>query len=244
MIRDRFFMSGIWKEVIHLLVLEHVTKTYPGSVKALDDVSLKVNKGEFVFVVGQSGSGKTTLFRLLLKELEPTSGVIYIHNKNLGALRHRQIPKYRRGVGVVFQDFRLLKDRNVYENIAFAQRVVGTPGRHIRRNVMSMLELVDLRDKYKSFPSELSGGEQQRVALARALVNNPPLLLADEPTGNLDPKNAWDIMHLLEAVNKRGTTVLVVTHNKEIVEGMEKRVVTLSNGKIISDERKGGYIYV
>ncbi len=227
-----------------MIVLDQVSKIYPGNVQALKDVDLKVDKGEFVFVVGQSGSGKTTLFKLLLKELEPTSGNIYINNKNLEQLRHSQVPRFRRGVGVVFQDFRLLKDRNVYENIAFAQRIVGVPAHRIRKNVMTILELVGLREKYRSYPSQLSGGEQQRVAMARALVNNPPLLLADEPTGNLDPKNAWEIMRLLEAVNKRGTTVLVVTHNRNIVERMQKRVVTLSEGQIVADHRKGGYIYV
>ena len=227
-----------------MIVLDQVSKIYPGNVQALKDVDLKVDKGEFVFVVGQSGSGKTTLFKLLLKELEPTSGNIYINNKNLEQLRHSQVPRFRRGVGVVFQDFRLLKDRNVYENIAFAQRIVGVPAHRIRKNVMTILELVGLREKYRSYPSQLSGGEQQRVAMARALVNNPPLLLADEPTGNLDPKNAWEIMKLLEAVNKRGTTVLVVTHNRNIVERMQKRVVTLSEGQIVADHRKGGYIYV
>ena len=227
-----------------MIVLDQVSKIYPGNVQALKDVDLKVDKGEFVFVVGQSGSGKTTLFKLLLKELEPTSGNIYINNKNLEQLRHSQVPRFRRGVGVVFQDFRLLKDRNVYENIAFAQRIVGVPAHRIRKNVMTILELVGLREKYRSYPSQLSGGEQQRVAMARALVNNPPLLLADEPTGNLDPKNAWEIMRLLEAVNKRGTTVLVVTHNRNIVERMQKRVVTLSEGQIVADHRKVGYIYV
>ena len=227
-----------------MIVLDQVSKIYPGNVQALKDVDLKVDKGEFVFVVGQSGSGKTTLFKLLLKELEPTSGNIYINNKNLEQLRHSQVPRFRRGVGVVFQDFRLLKDRNVYENIAFAQRIVGVPAHRIRKNVMTILELVGIREKYRSYPSQLSGGEQQRVAMARALVNNPPLLLADEPTGNLDPKNAWEIMRLLEAVNKRGTTVLVVTHNRNIVERMQKRVVTLSEGQIVADHRKGGYIYV
>ncbi len=227
-----------------MIVLDQVTKIYPGNVKALDTISLKIQKGEFVFIVGQSGSGKTTLFKLLLKELEPTSGSIYINRKNLEKLRRSRVPKLRRGIGVVFQDFRLLKDRNVYENIAFAQRIIGIPGRKIKHNVMNVLKLVNLQEKYKSKPSELSGGEQQRVALARALVNNPPLLLADEPTGNLDPKNSWEIMKLLEEINKRGTTVVVVTHNREIVERMQKRVVTLNKGKIVSDERKGGYIYV
>ena len=226
-----------------MIALDQVTKTYPGDVKALKGISLQIKKGEFVFVVGQSGSGKTTLFKLLLKEMEPTSGTIYINNKNLGRLRRRRVPKLRRGIGVVFQDFRLLKDRNVYENIAFAQQGVGAPNRLIKKNVMAMLKLVGLPDKAKSYPNELSGGEQQRVALARALVNNPPLLLADEPTGNLDPKNSWEIMKLLEAINMRGTTVVVVTHNKEIVEKMQKRVITMSEGVIISDERKGGYIY-
>ncbi len=226
-----------------MIALDQVTKTYPGDVKALRGISLRIKKGEFVFIVGQSGSGKTTLFKLLCKELEPTTGKIYINNKNLGRLRRHQVPKLRRGVGVVFQDFRLLKDRNVYENIAFAQHVVGAPSRRIKKNVMDMLKLVGLEDKVKALPSELSGGEQQRVALARALVNNPPLLLADEPTGNLDPKNSWEIMKLLEAINQRGTTVVIVTHNREIVEKMQKRVVTMSQGVIISDERKGGYIY-
>lgn len=226
-----------------MIVLEHVSKSYPGNVQALKDINLNIKKGEFVFVVGPSGSGKTTLFRLLFKELDPTSGNIYINKKNLKKLRHKNVPKFRRGIGVVFQDFRLLKDRNVYENIAFAQQVVGVPNHKIRKNVMTMLDLVGLTDKVKSKPSELSGGEQQRVALARALINNPPLLLADEPTGNLDPVNSWEIMKLLDAINKRGTTVVVVTHNKEIVEKMQKRVVTLHEGSIVSDERKGGYIY-
>ena len=226
-----------------MIALAQETKTYPGDVKALKGISLQIKKGEFVFVVGQSGSGKTTLFKLLLKEMEPTSGTIYINNKNLGRLRRRRVPKLRRGIGVVFQDFRLLKDRNVYENIAFAQQVVGAPNRLIKKNVMAMLKLVGLPDKAKSYPNELSGGEQQRVALARALVNNPPLLLADEPTGNLDPKNSRDIMELLEDINKRGTTVVVVTHNQEIVDQMQKRVITLKNGRVISDEEKGRYRY-
>ncbi len=226
-----------------MIALDNVTKTYPGNVQALRGISLRVEKGEFVFVVGESGSGKTTLFKLLLKELEPTSGAIYINNKNLGKLRRKRVPILRRGIGVVFQDFRLLKDRTVYENIAFAQRVVGVPARNIRKNVMAVLALVGLTDKAKSRPDELSGGEQQRVALARALVNNPPLLLADEPTGNLDPKNSWEIMKLLEAINMRGTTVLVVTHNKEIVERMKKRVISMDKGLIVNDEKKGGYYY-
>ena len=210
-------------------------------VQALAGVDLEVKKGEFVFVVGQSGSGKTTLFKLLLKEMEPTSGTIYINNKNLGRLRRRRVPKLRRGIGVVFQDFRLLKDRNIYENIAFAQRVTETSTRIIKKKVPAALSLVGLAQKYKAFPKELSGGEQQRVAIARAIVNEPAILLADEPTGNLDPTNSWEIMKLLEEANDRGTTVLVVTHNQEIVNEMQKRVVTMKKGVIVSDEKKGGY---
>ncbi|MBS5521629.1 MAG: cell division ATP-binding protein FtsE [Clostridiales bacterium] len=224
-----------------MIALDNVYKTYSTGVSALNGISMKIKKGEFVFVVGSSGSGKTTLFKLLLKELEPTSGTIYINNKNIGRLRRRKIPRMRRGIGVVFQDFRLLKDRTVYDNIAFAQRVVGKSSRQIKESVPGLLSLVGLSDKAKAFPNELSGGEQQRVALARALANNPPVLLADEPTGNLDPKNAWEIMKLLEEINLRGTTVIVVTHNKDIVEQMQKRVITLSNGVIVSDEQKGGY---
>ena len=222
-----------------MIVLDNVCKTYNTGVSALNGVNLRIRKGEFVFIVGTSGSGKTTLFKLLLKELEPTSGKIYINNKNIGRLRRRKIPKMRRGIGVVFQEFRLLKDRNVYENIAFAQRVMGKSAKVIRETVPQMLTLVGLSDKAESFPNELSGGEQQRVSLARALVNNPPILLADEPTGNLDPDNAWEIMKLLEDINKRGTTVVVVTHNREIVERMKKRVITIDKGVVVNDEKGG-----
>ena len=222
-----------------MIVLDNVCKTYSTGVSALNGVNLRIRKGEFVFIVGSSGSGKTTLFKLLLKELEPTSGRIYINSQNIGRLRRRRIPKMRRGIGVVFQDFRLLKDRNVYENSAFAQRVVGKPAKVIKETVPQMLALVGLADKAESLPGELSGGEQQRVSLARALVNNPPILLADEPTGNLDPANAWEIMKLLEDINKRGTTVVVVTHNRDIVERMQKRVITIDKGVVISDEKGG-----
>ena len=225
-----------------MLELDHVTMKYPTGIIALNDVSISINKGEFVFIVGSSGSGKTTLMKLLLKELEPTSGTIIVNGKNYAKLKNRDIPKLRRDIGMVFQNFRLLKDRTVYENVAFAQRIVETPTRYIRRQVPSVLTQVGIGDKYKSYPKELSGGEQQRVALARALVNNPSIILADEPTGNLDPKNSWDIMNLLDEVNKRGTTVVVVTHNREIVNAMKKRVVTLKKGVIISDEKKGEYI--
>ena len=224
-----------------MITLENVSKSYAKGQPALNDVSLHIDKGEFVFIVGNSGSGKSTLIKLLLKELEPTSGTIIVNDQNLGKMKRRKVPKYRRGVGVVFQDFRLLKDRNVYENVAFAQRVVNRPTRVIRKRVPEVLQEVGLAVKYKSFPDELSGGEQQRVALARALVNRPDILLADEPTGNLDPKTSEEIMKLLEQINDRGTTVLVVTHNKEIVNAMKKRVVTMHEGSIISDEKEGEY---
>ena len=225
-----------------MIDLENVTKAYSTGIHALNGVSLHIDKGEFVFIVGDSGSGKSTLIKLLLKELDPTSGTIKVNGINLNKMKQRAIPKYRRKIGVVFQDFRLLKDRNVYENIAFAQRVVITPSKNIRKNVPAMLSLVGLAEKYKSYPKQLSGGEQQRVALARALVNRPNILLADAPTGNLDPKNSKEIMKLLETINERGTTVVVVTHNQEIVDQMKKRVIAMHRGVIISDERKAGYI--
>ena len=225
-----------------MITMESVSKSYSTGVPALNDVNLHIKKGEFVFIVGDSGSGKSTLIKLLLRELTPTSGRIIVNNYDLSRLRRRKVAKFRRNVGVVFQDFRLLKDRNVYENVAFAQRVIEVPTRQIRKNVPAMLSLVGLAGKYKAKTWQLSGGEQQRVALARALVNNPPILLADEPTGNLDPRNSWEIMKLLEEINRRGTTVLVVTHNREIVNAMRKRVITMKKGIIISDEEKGEYI--
>ncbi len=225
-----------------MITLDGVSKSYDKGKKALDNISLHIDKGEFVFVVGASGSGKSTFIKLLLKELDATKGTITVNGNNLKKIPRRRIPKYRRGLGVVFQDFRLLKDRNVYENVAFAQRVIEKPTNIIKRNVPEVLTLVGLAEKYKSLPRELSGGEQQRVALARALVNRPEILLADEPTGNLDPKNSIEIMKLLEEINRRGTTVVVVTHNREIVNAMKKRVVRLRKGVIISDEKEGVYV--
>ena len=222
-----------------MIVLENVSKAYNAGIPALNNVSLHIEKGEFVFIVGDSGSGKSTLIKLLLKELEPTEGDIIINGKSLNSIRRKQIPKFRRNIGVVFQDFRLLKDRNVYENIAFAQRVIAAPSKKIKHRVPLMLSMVGLAPKYKSHPRELSGGEQQRVAIARALVNEPKILLADEPTGNLDNHNAWEIMKLLDEINQKGTTVLVVTHNMEIVKTMKKRVITMKKGVVISDKRMG-----
>jgi cell division transport system ATP-binding protein len=218
-----------------MIKLEHVSKAYSAGIPALNDVNLEIKEGEFVFVVGDSGSGKSTLIKLLLKELEPTEGVITINGRKLHTIRHKQVPRFRRNLGVVFQDFRLLKDRNVYDNVAFAQRVIGASVRESRRRVPQMLSMVGLAAKYKSYPRQLSGGEQQRVAIARALINQPKILLADEPTGNLDSNNAWEIMKLLEEINERGTTVVVVTHNMEIVRVMDKRVITIKKGVIISD---------
>ena len=220
-----------------MITFENVTKSYGNGAPALSNLNIEIEDGEFVFVVGTSGSGKSTFIKLLLKELEPTEGKIIVNDTELRKLRSGKTAKYRRKVGVVFQDFRLLKDRNVYENIAFAQRVIGVSTREIKKNVPRMLSLVGLSEKYKSFPNELSGGEQQIVALARALVNKPALLLADEPTGNLDPGNSWEIMKLLDEINKQGTTVVVVTHNMEIVERMQKRVITMKKGIKVSDSK-------
>lgn len=233
-------LQRIQAPVIHF---DHVSKNYQKGISALDDISFSIEKGEFVFIVGNSGSGKSTLLRLMLREIAPTKGKVYVAGKELSRLHHYQISKYRRSIGVVFQDFRLLKDRNAYDNVAFAQRVIEVPPAEIKQRVPRMLSLVGLSEKYRAFPEEMSGGEQQRVALARALVNNPVILLADEPTGNLDPKTSWEIMHLLEEVNRRGTTVVVVTHNHEVVDSMQKRVIMLRKGKIVSDEKKGGYVY-
>ena len=223
-----------------MIKLTNVSKRYPSGNLALDNVSLDIDKGEFVFIVGSSGAGKSTLMRLLLREETPTSGRVIVNGRNVGEMKRRDIPYFRRTLGVVFQDFRLLKDRTVFENVAFAQRVVGASPRKIREEVPRMLKLVGLSSKYKSFPHQLSGGEQQRVAIARALINRPEVLLADEPTGNLDHENAAEIMKLLERINALGTTVVVVTHSQEMVDQMGKRVITLNKGRLVSDERKGG----
>ena len=199
--------------------------------------ALSREKSSLVVVYGRRRLGKSTLIKLIMKELEPTSGTIVVNGHNLGRMRHRKVPMYRRNIGVVFQDFRLLKDRNIYENIAFAQRVIGASPREIKKNVARVLSLVGLSEKYRSNPSELSGGEQQRVALARALVNKPQYILADEPTGNLDPENSWEIMKLLEKINEQGTTVIVVTHNMEIVKAMNKRVITMKKGVKVEDSK-------
>ena len=229
------------KKVIPIIAMDHVSKQYSTGVEALSDVSICIHKGEFVFVVGKSGSRKSTFIKLLLKELNPTEGRIFVGGRQVTNLKRKQVSLYRRKIGVVFQDFRLLKNKTVFENVAFAQEIIGMTKRDIARNVPIMLEMVGLKGKEKMYPHELSGGEQQRVAIARALINQPTILLADEPTGNLDPKTAWDIMMLLEEVNKMGTTVVVVTHNNDVVDVMQKRVINLEDGVLVRDEKKGGY---
>ncbi len=225
-----------------MIEITNVCKTYDTGNKALRNITITIEDGEFVFIIGRSGSGKSTLLKMLLKEVEPTSGKIVVNDMNLGKMPRRYVPKYRRKLGVVFQDFRLLKDRNVYENVAFAQRVIGASTRKMKERVPNMLQLVGLSAKYKYYPQQLSGGEQQRVAIARALINRPEVLLADEPTGNLDHHNAIEIMKLLDLINQKGTTVIVVTHSNEIVNMMQKRVITMDRGCIISDE-EGGFIH-
>jgi len=223
-----------------MIEFKNVSKKYSTGVEAVHNANFKINKGDFTFLVGTSGSGKSTLIKLILKEEKPSEGTIIINGKDTTFLKQSRVPYLRRSMGVVFQDFRLLPDKTVYENVAFAMYIVKASPRHIRRQVPMVLSLVGLSEKAKMYPNELSGGEQQRVALARALVNNPEMLIADEPTGNLDPETAWDIMRLLDDINKRGTTVVVATHAKEIVDQMRKRVIQIDNGEIVRDS-KGGY---
>ena len=223
-----------------MIEFKNVSKVYDTGTEAVHNANFKIDKGEFVFLVGSSGSGKSTLIKLILKEEEPTRGNIIINGKDTTFLKPKRVPFLRRSMGVVFQDFRLLPDKTVYENVAFAMYIVKATPRHIRRQVPMVLSLVGLSAKAKMYPNELSGGEQQRVALARALVNNPSMIIADEPTGNLDPDTAWEIMNLLNDINLRGTTVVMATHAKNIVDAMNKRVIHIEKGNIISD-RKGGY---
>ena len=224
-----------------MIKFENVSKIYENNVKALSDLNIEIGMGEFVFLVGPSGSGKSTFIKMLLKEVEPTTGQVIVGSTNLSKLTRKQIPYFRRKVGMVFQDFRLIPNLSVYENVAFAMKVVEATPKEIRKRVPMVLSLVGLSHKYKMFPNELSGGEQQRVSLARAIVNNPTVLIADEPTGNLDPKTAKEIMELLDDINKAGTTVLMATHAKEIVDSMKKRVLEIEGGEIIRDEKRGMY---
>ena len=226
-----------------MIEFRNVSKVYNKNVKALTNVNINIDKGEFVFLVGPSGAGKSTFIKMLLKEVEPSTGNIVMGNEDLSKIKRRQIPYHRRKIGMVFQDFRLIPTLNVYENVAFAMRVVGASPKEIRKRVPMVLSLVGLSDKYKMFPNELSGGEQQRVSIARAIVNNPKVLIADEPTGNLDPETAKEIMELIDDVNKAGTTVVMATHAKEIVNSMKKRVIAIDKGEVVSDVQNGGYEY-
>lgn len=224
-----------------MISLQNVSMKYSNGTIALDNIDLEIEKGEFVFIVGNSGSGKTTLIKLLMGELRQTSGDIKVNGRNIKRLKRRHLYKVRRDMGIVFQDFQLLDHLTIYENVAFAQKVIEMPHHKIRRNVPIALNLVGLGKKSDSYPNQLSGGEQQRAAVARAIVNAPHIVLADEPTGNLDPKNSWEIMKLLEDINKRGTTVIVVTHNKSIVDLMKKRVIQIKDGIIVRDEKRSDY---
>ena len=224
-----------------MIEYRNVSKTYDTGTEAVKNANLTINKGEFVFIVGKSGSGKSTMVKMLMKEEDPTDGSIYIDGFNISDMKKSKIPYLRRSMGFIFQDFRLLPDRNVYENVAYAMRIVQATPRQIRRQVPMVLSLVGLSNKAKMYPNELSGGEQQRVALARALVNNPSMIIADEPTGNLDPETAWEIMRLLNEINARGTTVVMATHAKDIVNAMKKRVIQIEKGVIVRDDKKGGY---
>lgn len=224
-----------------MIELTNVSKTFASGIDALHDITLNIGKEEFVFLVGSSGAGKTTLLKLLYREDIPTAGKVIVDRVNVADLDPSQVPFLRRNIGIVFQDFKLLQRRTVYENVAFALRVTGAPRSTIRRKAMQALELVGILRRVNSFPDELSGGEKQRVCIARAIVNNPPILLADEPTGNLDPTTSWDILQLLDKINKRNTTVLIATHNKSIVDEMKKRVVELESGRIIRDQQLGMY---
>jgi cell division transport system ATP-binding protein len=226
-----------------MIQLTNVSKIYKNGARALVDISLKIDKGEFVFLVGPSGAGKSTLIRLLYREELPTRGQVVLNGKNLIRLREREVPQLRRSIGVIFQDFRLLPNKTVFENVAFALEVIGVGQREVKERTKATLELVGLGNKEKVFPNELSGGEQQRVSVARAIVNNPALLVADEPTGNLDPETAWDIMELLYNINRRGTTIVMATHARDIVNQMQKRVIAIEDGKIARDEQRGGYGY-
>ena len=224
-----------------MIEFKNVSKVYESGIEAVHDATFTIEKGEFAFLVGQSGSGKSTLIKLILKEEEANKGNIIINGKDITYLRKKRVPYLRRSMGVVFQDFRLLPDKTVYDNVAFAMYIVRATQKHIRRQVPMVLSLVGLSNKAKMYPNELSGGEQQRVALARALVNNPSMIIADEPTGNLDPETSWEIMKLLNEINARGTTVVMATHAKDIVDQMKKRVIQIDKGIIVRDDRKGGY---
>lgn len=226
-----------------MLKMENVSKVYPGGSVALQDVDIHIKPGEFVFVVGPSGAGKSTFIKMLFREVLPTTGSIFVNGTDILALTPKEIPYLRRQLGIIFQDYRLLPDRTVYENVAFAMEVIEIPHRKIKRRVLNVLDLVGLRSRANAYPNELSGGEQQRIAIARAIVNDPILVIADEPTGNLDPETSWDIMEIFKEINATGTTIVMATHDKEIVDAMGKRVVAIEKGRIVRDEASGVYGY-
>ena len=226
-----------------MLRMTNISKVYQNGSVALEDVNIHIEPGEFVFIVGPSGAGKSTFFKMLFREIQPTSGIIEVNGINILELTDKEIPYYRRQLGIIFQDYRLLPDRTVYENVAFAMQVIETPHRKIKRRVMNVLDLVGLRSRANAYPNELSGGEQQRIAIARAIVNNPALVIADEPTGNLDPDTSWEIMSIFKEINDNGTTIVMATHAKEIVDAMAKRVIAIEKGHIVRDEMNGGYGY-
>ena len=226
-----------------MLEMIDVSKIYPGGSVALQDINVRIEQGEFVFVVGPSGAGKSTFFKMLFREVLPSSGKVIVNGHDLVKMTDKEIPYFRRQLGIVFQDYRLLPDRTVYDNVAFAMQVIETPYRKIKRRVNDVLDLVGLRKRAHAYPTELSGDEQQRIAIARAIVNDPILLIADEPTGNLDPETSWEIMDIFREVNKSGTTIVMATHDREIVDEMEKRVIAIEHGHIVRDDAKGVYGY-
>lgn len=226
-----------------MLKMTDVSKVYPGGSVALQNVDIHIEPGEFVFVVGPSGAGKSTFIKMLFREVLPTTGSIFVNGVDILSLTPKEIPYMRRQLGIIFQDYRLLPDRTVYENVAFAMEVIETPRRKIKRKVLNVLDLVGLRHRCNAYPNELSGGEQQRIAIARAIVNDPVFVIADEPTGNLDPETSWDIMEIFKEINAEGTTIVMATHDKEIVDAMGKRVIAIEDGKIVRDEASGVYGY-
>ena len=228
------------KLMIHM---KNVTKVYENGAVALNNINVDIRKGEFVFLVGSSGAGKSTFIKVLFREVLPTSGILTVNGRDVIRMANKEVPYLRRSLGVIFQDYRLLPEKTVYENISFAMQVIEAPRRLMQRSVNSVLDIVGLRDKYKCFPHQLSGGEQQRVAIARAIVNNPSIVIADEPTGNLDPETSWGIMDIFQRINAAGTTIVMATHDKTIVDAMQRRVIAIEDGQIVRDEAQGGYGY-